>query len=34
MDVEEMRLLSPADATTRYGTGYDGGAIIVELQGG
>ena len=34
-DVEEMRFLSASDATTRYGTGYDGGAIAVNmLRGG
>lgn len=34
-DVEEMRFLSASDATTRYGTGYDGGAIVVNmLRGG
>lgn len=33
-DIREMRFVSAADATTRYGTGYDGGAIIVTLKGG
>jgi hypothetical protein len=30
--VEEMRFMSPADATTRYGTGYPGGIIFVVLK--
>ncbi len=34
LDVREMRFMSAADATTRYGTGYDGGAIVVEMKGG
>ena len=34
VDVREMRFMSASDATTRYGTGYDGGAIVVELKGG
>jgi hypothetical protein len=34
LDVREMRFMSAADATTRYGTGYDGGAIIVQMKGG
>lgn len=33
-DVTEMRFLSARDATTRYGTGYDGGAIVISLQRG
>lgn len=33
-DVTEMRFLSARDATTRYGTGYDGGAIEISLQRG
>ena len=32
-DVQEMRFLAARDATTRFGTGYDGGAIVVELLG-
>ena len=31
-DVEDMRYLSPADATTRYGTGFLGGAIEVRTR--
>jgi hypothetical protein len=33
-EVEEMRFMSAADATTRYGTGYDGGAILVTTLKG
>lgn len=33
-DVREMRFISASDATTRYGTGYDGGAILVTMKGG
>jgi hypothetical protein len=31
-DVGEMRYLSPADATNRYGTGFMGGAIEVRTR--
>jgi len=31
-DVEEMRFLSARDATTRYGTGATGGAIVIESR--
>ena len=30
-DVTHVRYLSPADATTRFGTGHAGGAILVDL---
>ena len=30
--IEEIRFISPADATTRYGTGYTGGIIEVILK--
>lgn len=30
-DVMHVRYLSPADATTRFGTGHAGGAILVDL---
>ena len=30
--VEEMRFMSSSDATTRYGTGYDGGAILITSR--
>lgn len=30
--VEELRLLSAADATTRYGTGHAGGVILVTFR--
>lgn len=32
LDVQEIRYLSPPDATTRYGTGYDGGIINVRTR--
>lgn len=32
MDVEEIRLLSASDATTRYGTGHVGGVIEVRTK--
>lgn len=32
MHVIEIRYLSAADASTRYGTGYDGGAIEVKTR--
>ncbi len=31
-DVMHMRYVSPADATTRFGTGHIGGAIMVDLR--
>ena len=30
--VEEMRYMSPTDATNRYGTGHSGGAILVTTR--
>jgi len=33
-DVQEMRYMSASDATTRYGTGFDGGAILVQTKQG
>ncbi len=33
-DVRQMRYMSASDATTRYGTGFDGGAIIIETHRG
>jgi len=33
-DVEEMTYLSASDATTRFGTGYPGGAILVVTRRG
>ena len=33
MFVSEIRLLSPTDATLRYGTGHTGGALIVRTAG-
>jgi len=30
--VKEIRYLSAGDATTQYGTGYDGGAIVVSTR--
>ena len=32
MAVREIRYLSAADATTRWGTGYPGGVILVSLK--
>lgn len=32
VDVQELRFMSAADATTRYGTGFDGGAILVTTK--
>lgn len=32
--VESIRYLSPSDATTRYGTGYPGGIIMVNTRSG
>jgi hypothetical protein len=31
-DVQSIRYLRTADATTRYGTGHEGGAILVETR--
>ena len=31
-DIEELRFLGAADATTRFGTGYPAGAILVSLR--
>ncbi len=31
-EVEEMRYMSSTDATTRYGTGYDGGVILITTK--
>ena len=31
-DIDEMRFLGPADATTRFGTGYPAGVILVSLR--
>ncbi len=31
-DIEEMRFISGTDATTRYGTGYDGGVIMLTTR--
>ena len=33
-DLREMRYMSASDATTRWGTGFDGGAIIIETHRG
>ncbi len=33
-DVETARYLSASDATTRFGTGHDGGAIVVTTRTG
>ena len=33
-DIDEMRYLNARDATTRFGTGYDGGAILVVTRKG
>jgi len=32
-DVREIRFVSAADATTRYGTGHTGGVIEVRIRG-
>ncbi|MGD8321053.1 MAG: hypothetical protein PVJ02_11370 [Gemmatimonadota bacterium] len=32
VDIQELRYMSAADATTRYGTGFDGGAILVTTK--
>ena len=31
-DIDEMRFLGAADATTRFGTGYPAGVILVSLR--
>ncbi len=31
-DIAELRYLSASDATTRYGTGHDGGVILVRTK--
>lgn len=31
-DIEEIRFMSGTDATTRFGTGYDGGAILISTR--
>lgn len=31
-EIQEMRYLSSSDATTRFGTGFDGGAILVTTR--
>ncbi|MFQ5538319.1 MAG: hypothetical protein ACE5GJ_12805 [Gemmatimonadota bacterium] len=31
-EIQEMRYLSARDATTRFGTGYDGGAILITTK--
>ena len=31
--VEEIRYMSPSDATNRYGTNHRGGAIIITTKG-
>jgi hypothetical protein len=31
-EFQEMRYMSASDATTRYGTGYDGGAILLVTK--
>ena len=31
-DVQTIRYLSGPDATTRYGTGHDGGAILIDTK--
>ena len=31
-DIQEVRYLSSSDATTRFGTGFDGGAILVTTR--
>ena len=33
-DIDEMRYLNARDATTRFGTGYDGGVILVVTRRG
>jgi hypothetical protein len=31
-ELQELRYISAADATTRYGTGFDGGAILLTTK--
>ena len=31
-DIQEMRYMSSGDATTRFGTGFDGGAILITTR--
>ena len=31
-DIDEMQFVSGTDATTRYGTGYDGGVILLTTR--
>ncbi len=31
-ELQELRFLSSSDATTRYGTGFDGGAILLTTK--
>lgn len=31
-DIEQLRYMSASDATTRYGTGYGGGAILIDTR--
>lgn len=31
-DIQEVEFLSASDATTRFGTGYEGGAILVQTR--
>jgi hypothetical protein len=33
-EIASLELISATDATTRFGTGYTGGAIMVRLEGG
>jgi hypothetical protein len=32
IQLDELRYMSASDATTRYGTGYDGGAILITTR--
>jgi hypothetical protein len=32
VDIEEMRYVNSSDATTRFGTGFDGGAILLTTR--
>ena len=32
INVQELRYLNPRDATTRYGTGFMGGAIVITTR--
>ena len=31
-DVQELRFMNPRDATTRWGTGFPGGAIVINTR--